>query len=150
MVKCGGYTPIWRVQHLTNTYCVELELKKKIKRTVACCVGIGTYLPPPRERRLNFNHPVREFLWIENDNPTHSATDLLFIDACTHGHLNNAQRLLYTNPTINVSTLSERAFRVACINGHLAKGLQKTQSVFCVEVARWLQSINAHQLICKK
>lgn len=116
------------VQHFTNTYCVELELKKKIKRTVACCVGTGTYLPPPREPRLNFNHPVYELIWMPTDNPTYSDSYLRFLNACILGHLNNAQRLLYSNPTIDVSTSNERAFRIACKNGHL-------------EVAQWLQSI---------
>lgn len=62
MVKCGIWTPKWIIIHKTHIHCVELELKKKIKRiNEPCCVGVGTYVP--KIIRLNFNHPVKELVW---------------------------------------------------------------------------------------
>lgn len=53
--------PKWLVIHKTNIYCIELELKKKIKKiNEPYCVGEGTYVP---QRIINFNHPVNELVW---------------------------------------------------------------------------------------
>ena len=65
MAKYGYSPPKWIVIHKivihkSNIYCIELELKQKIKQiNEPCCVGKGTYkyVPPII---LNFNHPVKE------------------------------------------------------------------------------------------
>ena len=64
-----------------------------------------------------------------------------FHHSCRCGRLQEAQLFLLENPSLDVSSNDERAFRTACYYGNLAKGQQKTQSVFCIEVAQWLLSI---------
>ena len=55
-------------------------------------------------------------------------TETRFIELCKNGKLDEAKQLLEANPTINISSHSELAFRNACENGSL-------------EVCQWLLQI---------
>lgn len=102
MVKCGYSPPKWIVYHKTNIYCVELELKKKIRQiNEPCCIGEGTYRPPP-QKGLNFNHPIKELIWAMSENSNvDNATE--FIENDSHRIVGDNSDLLYLMEQLGIT-----------------------------------------------
>lgn len=102
MVKCGYSLPKWVVYHRTSIYCVELELKKKIRQiNEPCCIGEGTYKSPP-QKGLNFNHPIKELIWtISPDSNVDNRTE--FVENDTLRKVEYALDYLYLMEQIGIT-----------------------------------------------